>query len=749
MPDSPRSSALSLLKGGDVQGFLGRYADVALAALVVAIVGMMIVPLPTALLDLLITFNIAIAVTLLLISIYVGDALKIATFPTLLLITTLFRLALEVSATRLILLKADAGHVIDAFGNFVVSGNLVVGAVIFLILTMIQFIVIAKGSERVAEVGARFTLDAMPGKQMSIDAELRAGHIDNDEARSRRAALARESQFFGSMDGAMKFVKGDAIAGIIILTVNIIGGLIIGIVQRDMDAAQAAKTYTILTIGEGLVAQIPALIISTAAGIIVTRVSSEEEGAELGKEIGRQVLDQPKALAIAAVLLGLFALVPGLPTLPFLALAGTMGFVARRISKSRQGRSSALVSPGGTGPTVAAHPAAQAGHQGSSSPAALVPLSIHVGASLAHELRAHNPDQPPPGSAQRQAQQQQAQQRQASDPRTSKSQSVEAEAALAAAATEIIPALQQKHYQKTGLPLSGVTLTVGRSLPPQGYSISLQEVPLASVELPEQGLMVVTRTRADEEALAGLSLAKTQAEHPDGLPAFWVEPGHEDTLKKLGLSVLTRGAVVVAHVLSLLQRHGHLLLGVQETQSLLAALDKTHPALVGDVVPKVVSPARLADVLRRLAEERISVRGLREILEALSEWAPRVSDPVELTEHVRGALRRQITHQFSQGGALFAHLLDPLIEDTIKEAVHRTDAGTYLALQPELAQDIVTAVKAAVGIAGTGVVVTNVEVRRYVRRLLEAPLPNVGVLSFQELDPNTQIQPLGRITIGA
>src|SRR3954452_4741179 len=325
---------VSLLRAGDVRTLLTRYSDMALAGLVVAIVGMMIVPLPTPLLDLLISVNIATGVVLLLVAIYVSDALKIATFPTLLLLTTLFRLALEVSATRLILLRADAGEVIRAFGNFVVAGNLVVGAVVFLILTMIQFIVISKGSERVAEVAARFTLDAMPGKQMSIDAELRAGHIDHNEARRRRSALARESQLFGSMDGAMKFVKGDAIAGIVVLAVNIVGGLVIGVLQRGLDVATAAKTYTVLTIGEGLVSQIPALVISTAAGIIVTRVASEEEGGHLGRDIGLQVMAQPKAIAIAAGLLLLLAVVPGLPGVPFVTLGIVLGLIAWRLLRT-------------------------------------------------------------------------------------------------------------------------------------------------------------------------------------------------------------------------------------------------------------------------------------------------------------------------------------------------------------------------------------------------------------------------------
>ncbi|HEY0712832.1 MAG TPA: flagellar biosynthesis protein FlhA, partial [Polyangia bacterium] len=378
------AAAGSAAGAGDITTLLRRHSDVGLALVVVVIVGMMIIPLPLFILDLFIVANMAASVVLLLVAIYVTDALKIATFPTLLLITTLFRLALEVSATRLILLKADAGHVIEAFGNFVVSGNLVVGAVIFFILTMIQFIVIAKGSERVAEVGARFTLDAMPGKQMSIDAELRAGHIDHAQARRRRSALARESQFFGSMDGAMKFVKGDAIAGIIVLVTNIVGGLIIGIVQRGMDAGTAARTYTVLTIGEGLVAQIPALIISTAAGVIVTRVASEEEGTNLGAEIFEQLTGQPKALAIAAGLLLLLAIVPGFPAVPFLVLAGALGFVALRLMKTaKAGAVATRAAAGAAGaPAAAAKDAAAAAKPDAASaappPAVLTPIFLDL-----------------------------------------------------------------------------------------------------------------------------------------------------------------------------------------------------------------------------------------------------------------------------------------------------------------------------------------------------------------------------------
>ncbi|HJX54385.1 MAG TPA: flagellar biosynthesis protein FlhA, partial [Polyangia bacterium] len=442
---------MSLLRTGDVRALLARYSDIALAVLLAVIVGMMIVPLPTFVLDLFVTLNIAAAVSLLLIAIYVSEALRIATFPSLLLITTLFRLAIEVSATRLILLKANAGQVIYAFGNFVVAGNLVVGVVVFFILTMIQFIVIAKGSERVAEVGARFTLDAMPGKQMSIDAELRAGHIDRAEARRRRTLLAREAQFFGSMDGAMKFVKGDAIAGIIILLTNIVGGLVVGIVQKGMEPAAAAKTYTLLTIGAGLVSQIPALVISTAAGIIVTRVSSEEEGGHLGKDIGRQILAQPKALAIAAVLLGLLAIVPGLPAVPFAVLAALLGLVAYRIIQSDR---LAARRTGVTGISTAALELRTAGAEIAAP--LLLPIAIDLSSVLSQSLLA-------PGGSDRMER-------------------------------ELLPAARERFFSETGIVLPSISLRPNPAgLAAGAYVLRLQEVPMAQGEVvPGGGLALDT-----------------------------------------------------------------------------------------------------------------------------------------------------------------------------------------------------------------------------------------------------------------
>ncbi|HVY38818.1 MAG TPA: flagellar biosynthesis protein FlhA [Polyangia bacterium] len=635
----------AMLRAGDVRGVLAHTADLALAGLVVAIVGMMIVPLPAPVLDLLISMNIAAAVTLLLVAIYVSDALKIATFPTLLLLTTLFRLALEVSATRLILLRGDGGAVIRAFGNFVVAGNLVVGAVIFLILTMIQFIVIAKGSERVAEVAARFTLDAMPGKQMSIDAELRAGHIDHVEARRRRAALARESQLFGAMDGAMKFVKGDAVAGIVVLAVNIVGGLVIGVFQRGLDLSVAARTYTVLTIGEGLVAQIPALVISTAAGIIVTRVASEDEGSHLGKDIGLQILAHPRALAIGAGLLAILAVVPGLPAPPFLVLAAVLGAAAWKVMRAPV----AVDSP----------PAGLVGVAGSAESLApvLTPVAVEVSAELAPHL----------GSF----------------------------------AAEVVPRLRERLFAELGLPLPAVRLRVGATGSTGGaFVVRLNEVPLARGELPR-----------------------------DAWP---------DAAGRLSQEILV-----------LLRRYGHELFGLEDAQRLLDALERTHPALVREVVPKLISPVLFTEIARRLVEEGISLRNLPEILGALAAWAPHDRDPVVLTEHVRAALRRTITHRYAgDGNALAAYLLDPMIEEAIRDAVQKTATGSYLALEPALSQDIVAAVGRAVGPVATGaVLLTGAEIRRYVRRLIETEHPDLAVLSYQELSPDTRIRPVGRISV--
>jgi type III secretion protein V len=534
---------------------------------------------------------------------------------------------------------------------------------------MNQFIVISKGSERVAEVAARFTLDAMPGKQMSIDAELRAGHIDHVEARRRRAALARESQLYGSMDGAMKFVKGDAIAGIVVLAVNIVGGLVIGILQRGMDAAAAARTYTVLTIGEGLVAQIPALVISTSAGIIVTRVASEEEGAHLGRDIGLQIMAQPKAIAIAAGLLGLLAIVPGLPTAPFLALGLVFGAIAWRLFKmppAARPADRAAARAEGTAAAAAGAPDEPAA--GTLYASVLTPIAVEVGAELGARLGPAGGD---PGLF----------------------------------AREVVPRVRDHLFAELGLPVPAPRLRAGvAGAGDTGFVIRLNEVPLARGDIPR---------------------------------AAW------------GEAPARLGDALVA----LLRRYGHELFGLEEAQRLLDALERTHPALVREVVPKPISPVLLTDILRRLVEEGISLRNLRDILGALAEWAPQERDPVALTEHVRAALRRAITHKHAgDGGVLAAYLLDPMIEDTIRDAIQRTPTGSYLALEPQLGRDIVAAVGRAVRPGGPdgpsrAVLLTGAEIRRYVRRLVETDLPGIAVLSFQELAPEAQIRPIARISV--
>jgi type III secretion protein V len=670
----------------DVGGWILRRSDLALAALVIGIVAMMIVPLPTLLLDLLISLNIAGAVTLLLVSIYVGDALKIATFPTLLLLTTLFRLAIEVSATRLILLRADAGEVIHAFGAFVVAGNLVVGAVVFVILTVIQFIVISKGSERVAEVAARFALDALPGRQMAIDGELRAGLIDGAQARRRRAALDRESQLYGAMDGAMKFVKGDAVAGLVVLAVNIVGGLIIGVLQRGLALPAAARTYTVLTIGEGLVAQIPALIISTAAGIIVTRVAAEDDGdgdgqgTHLAQEIAGQVLGQPKAIAMAAALLAGLGLVPGLPFVPFVLLAAVLGLVARaRFAVPHRGRRAPLRAGGPNG-AVASAPAATA--LDDPSVPLMSPVEIELGPRLGGMLGA-----PAEGAAQDEGD--------GGDPR-----------AFAARLGRVV---HDRLFAELGIPLPPprVRATDGASTGPDGYVIRLNEVPLGRGEIPPE--------RPDAEE------------------------------------------VLAEHASAVLRRYGHELVGIEETQALLSRLQRSHPALVREVVPRIVSPGLLTDVLRRLVAEGISLRNLKDVLGALASASPAERDPVILTEKVRVALRRAITHRHADGAGVVSVLaLDPMIEDAVRDAVHKTDTGSTLALEPQLSREIIEAVGRAVTAATRApapssrrpVILASADIRRYVRRLIETAHPELAVLSHPELAPEAAIESVGIVAAG-
>jgi len=639
-------------------------AELGLATLVIAIVAMMIVPLPTLLLDVLLATNLSLSVAILLVVLYVPDALAIATFPTLLLLTTLFRLALNVSTSRLILLQANAGEVIRAFGNFVVRGNYVVGGVVFLILTIIQFIVIAKGSERVAEVSARFVLDAMPGKQMAIDAELRAGSIDGNEARRRRRSLSRESQFYGSMDGAMKFVKGDVIASLVITVVNILGGLGIGVGQKNMEAVDALKRYGLLTIGDGLVSQIPALILSTAAGVLVTRVASEEPETPLGEELASQLFGLPKALKVATAFVVLLAMVPGLPALPFLVIGGVLFFVARartqQIARKEQREA--------TEPRPVVPPAGGGARRETPFVPMVVPWSIEVADDLAFLLD----DEP----------------------------------GVSDGIRSIALSLRERLFAELGVPLPPPRVRALSSLPTRHVVISIFEVPARIIPV------------------------------ADGTP------------KAESITTVSTAAT------TLLRTRSADFLGLAETQRLLDELEQFAPATVRNVVPKPVSLTLLTDILRRLVEERVSIRDMRAILEALATVAMTEKDPLNLTELVRAQLRRAMTFRLTRGqNQLGVVLVDPTIEDTVRRAVTRTPAGAFLTLAPAASRDVVAAMRRAATEASTQapgsslVFLTQPDIRRFMRKLIEADLPDSVVVSFAELLPEVTLRPLARANL--
>ncbi|MFO0692248.1 MAG: flagellar biosynthesis protein FlhA [Polyangiales bacterium] len=634
-------------------GATRRSADVALAAVVLLVVGMMIVPLPTHVLDVLLAANIALSVLLLLVAMYVGSGLELTSFPTLLLVTTLYRLALNVSSTRLVLLQADAGEVIRSFGDFVVRGNYVVGGVVFFLLTLIQFLVIAKGSERVAEVGARFTLDAMPGKQMSIDAELRSGALTQDEARAKRALLHRESQFYGAMDGAMKFVKGDAIAGIVITLVNILGGLAIGVAMRDLTVGESLRTYGLLTIGDGLVSQIPALLLSTSAGLVVTRVASEDAEGSLGMDVAKQVFGRPRALLVAGGFLLLLAIVPGLPGMPFLVLGALFLVLGARLSKAEAARAR---SGAGDGSSRLAP-----GRGDAVFLPLVVPIALELGPEVAKLL-------------------------------------VEGDAPVPEL-TDGLATVRERIFASLGAPVPSARVRTAPALAPSAYVLSIQEVPVVEAELPAGS------TR--EAALSAM------------LPAI------EDALA----------------------RRAPELFGLQEAQGLVDRLERAYPALVRHVVPKPLALPALTDVLRRLLEEGVSIRPLREILESLAHHAPLEKDPVELTELVRSSLRRALTHRHARGGTLPVFLLDPAIEETVRDAIQRTATGSYLALAPDLARDLLDAARRTLAAhpQRAPIVLTQPDVRRYVFRLLEHEVPGLVVLSYAELVPDVVVTPVDRI----
>jgi type III secretion protein V len=682
---------------GNLNRVLTQFSDVLLVACIGAMVGMMIVPLPTMLLDILLSVNITIAVTIMMVSIYISSATQIASYPTLLLITTLYRLALDISATRLILLQGNAGEVIRAFGMFVVGGNFVVGAVIFLIITLVQFIVITKGSERVAEVAARFTLDAMPGKQMSIDADMRSGKIDFEQASKKREALTRESQFYGAMDGAMKFVKGDAIAGIIITLVNIIGGLIIGVAMRGLALRDAVQTYSILTIGNGLVSQIPALLISISAGMVVTRVASEVPDSNLGKDMATQILAQPKAIAIAASFLFILALVPGLPKIPFLILAGLTGSIAYGLFNAIKIKK-----------TDDEMPVATAVEEPELS--ATVPLALEVTESLTPFVDTAKP--------------------------------------AGKKFLEMLVGIRSSLYYELGVIIPAIQVSGNNPSPPGTYVIWLNEVPAVTGQIRLDSVLV----NDSAKQIQSFGLIGEDTPNPaTGKPAAWIKNELRDRAKSAGLQVWDTHEILLMHLTAFLRKHAREFIGIQEVQTMLNTLRAAYPDLIEEVVPKVVSLQRLTEVLQRLVEEQVSIRDLKSILQCLSESGRVETDIVSLTESVRTALKRKICYQLSEGRpTLFVYQLDPEIEEAFRNSIRQSATGPYLTMDPATIQQVLDALHAQIGnlppTAQRPVILTDGDIRRFVKRLLEYNYPDLAVLQYDQLTPEISVQPLGYIS---
>ncbi len=687
--------------------FSGKYADVYLAVALVAIVAAMIVPLPPWLLDALLALNLGLAGTLLVAALYAQEALQVAAFPTLLLITTMFRLSLNVSSTRLALLEAHAGEVIQAFGEFAIQGDYVVGGVIFAILTLVQFLVVAKGAERVAEVGARFTLDAMPGKQMAIDADLRSGAVDMDGARSRRRALERESQLYGAMDGAMKFVKGDAIAGLVIVLINAVGGLIIGVLFKGMTAGQAAKIYTLLAIGDGLVSQIPALCIAIAAGLVVTRVASEDERASLGSDIGSQFVSHPRALAVVAGLLLALGLMPSMPKPPFFALAAGAAFLARHLSRRRaaaeEERRRAVLDKRDNKAAAAAPTRPAAAPAAAATPAAgVTPICLDLDGSLESFARSE-------------------------DDRLVQRDLAE---------------LRDAVYQELGVRLPGIRARAGGQLGQGDYAILVDEVPCARGHINP----TCCYAAASIEDLQAMRIdAQPYTDPLTGRAMAMFDAAKADAARGAGVPVRTAREQLLAHVGGVLLKHAPAFLGIQEVQSLLEAVEKTHPALVREVSEKVPTPL-LAEVLRRLVDEGVGIRNLRAILEALAEPGGE-TESLALSERCRRALRRHLSHRYAAQGTLYAHLADPELEETLREALKGASEPGGLALSPEDAQALLEGVRNAVGDGRDGVVLAAPDVRRALRKICEGSFPELAVLTYGELMPDLQVRPVGKVCL--
>ena len=683
-----------------LQGFLERMNIRQMLAplLIVLILSMMVLPLPPFVLDVFFTFNIAISVMVLLVAMYTMKPLDFSIFPTVLLVTTLLRLSLNVASTRIVLLHGHngpdaAGKVIEAFGHFLVGGNYAVGIVVFIILTLINFIVITKGAGRIAEVTARFTLDAMPGKQMAIDADLNAGLIGEDEARKRRATVAQEADFYGSMDGASKFVRGDAVAGILILFINIVGGLIIGVIQHDMSAGDAAKTYTLLTIGDGLVAQIPALIISTAAGLVVTRVAT---GQDIGQQLVAQLFGNPMILAITAAILGILGLIPGMPNFVFLMLGSILGFLAwRMMTKSAvAGRAAEVAAP--------EQQAAAVPENVEASWSDVAPVDV-LGLEVGYRLI----------------------------PLVDRGQDGEL--------LKRIRGLRKKFAQEIGFLSAPVHIRDNLELRPNAYRLTLKGVAIGNGEAFPGMYLAINPGRVSGQ------LVGTPTQDPAfGLPAVWIEAGLREQAHVFGYTVVDASTVVATHLNHIILSHAADLLGRQETQALLDHIATESPKLVEDLVPKQLPLSTLQRVLQNLLEEGVNIRDMRTIIETLAEHAPRNQDPLVLTSQVRIALGRSIVQQLYPGSdEMQVMALEPGLERVLGQALQGggDDAsGIEPGLADTLLRETATASQRQEDLGLPPVLLVPGNVRWLLSRFLRRVVPQLKVIANAEVPDSRTIK---------
>lgn len=663
---------------------------------VIAILMVMILPIPTFLLDILLSFSIAISIIILLMSMYVLKPLQFSVFPSVLLLVTLLRLALNVASTRLILLHGNegtsaAGQVIQSFGTFVVGGNYVVGMVVFLVLVLINFIVITKGATRIAEVSARFTLDAMPGKQMSIDADLNAGLISDNDARRRRAEIEQESNFYGAMDGASKFVRGDAIAGILIVLINIIGGLIIGVLQKGMPVVEAARNYTLLTVGDGLVTQVPALIVSTAAGILVTRTSTT---TELGDEVKSQVFTQPRAIATAAIMLFIFALIPGMPKISFILVALLVGVVAYRVVQAiaRKKIQEEQLEAEEEAPVREVDVVAPLDAMGLEVGYTLIPL---VDAAQGGELLVR------------------------------------------------IKSLRRQLASEMGFIMPAIHIKDNLKLKPDEYSVMLKGVEIARGSV-MMGYHLVISPDEKDASVKGVATK----EPAFGLPAVWVADREKDAIMAKGYVVVDPATVITTHLTELTKTYADELLGRQEVQSLVDNLEQLYPRVVKEIVPKVVPLNILHRVLQRLLRERISIRDLLTIIETMGEYAPLTKNADILTGYVRQALRRAITHQYQdQEGNITVMIMSPDIEDKISRSISHTEYESFVSPDPNVVKQMIAGLHKMVAAFTAGglqpIVLCSPETRIHFRKILEKMMPNVVILAHNEISREANVKSLG------